>query len=121
MAVLTIDGVEMLCPSTPTWDKETLARDSGRGLDGSMQRSVVCHKEKLSLTWRSGALSMAEISKLLNAVMKNPFINVTYFSPLANAYVTREMYVGNRSANFYSVIDGKPIIIDQISFNLIER
>ena len=120
MAVLKIDGVEMPCPSTMTWDIETLDRDSGRGLDGSMQRAVICHKEKLSLTWRSGALSMEEVSKLLNAVTKNPFINVTYFSPLANAYVTREMYVGNRSTNFYSIIDGKPRI-DQISFNLIEK
>ena len=103
-----------------TWDIQTFDSDSGRSLTGIMQRSVICHKEKLSLTWRSGALSMEEVSKLLNAVTKNPFINVEYFSPLANAIVEKQMYVGDRSTNFYSIIDGKPRI-DQISFNLIER
>ena len=119
MAVLTINGQVMPCPSTMTWDIQAFDLDSGRGVDGTMQRSVICQKEKLNLTWRSGALSMSEVSMLLNEVMQ-PFIQVTYFSPLANAMVTRTMYVGDRSANFYSVINGKPVI-DTISFNLIER
>ena len=119
MAVLTINGKVMPTPSTMTWDIEALDLDSGRGLDGLMQRQVVCQKEKLNLTWRAGALSMSEVSMLLNEVMQ-PFIQVTYFSPLANAIVTREMYVGDRSTNFYSIIDGKPVI-DNISFNLVQR
>ena len=119
MAVLKINGKEMPCPSTMTWDIQAFDLDSGRGIDGTMQRTVVCQKEKLNLTWRAGALSMAEVSMLLNEVMQ-PFIQVTYFSPLANAIVTREMYVGDRSTNFYSIIDGKPVI-DNISFNLVQR
>ena len=119
MAVLTINGQVMPTPSTMTWDIQSFDLDSGRGVDGTMQRSVICQKEKLNLTWRSGALSMAEVSMLLNAV-KEPFFQVMFFSPLANAMVTKTMYVGDRSTNFYSIIDGKPVI-DTISFNLIER
>ena len=118
-AVLTIGGKVMPCPSTMQWDISTYDLDSARGVDGTMQRQVICHKEKLNLTWRAGALTMDEVSLILNSIMPT-FFNVTYFSPLANAYVTKQMYVGDRSANFYSIIDGKPVI-DEISFNLIER
>ena len=118
-AVLTIGGKVMPCPSTMQWDISTYDLDSARGVDGTMQRQVICHKEKLNLTWRAGALTMDEVSLLLNAVMPT-FFSVTYFSPLANAMVTKTMYVGDRTTNFYSIIDGKPVI-DEISFNLIER
>ena len=118
-AVLTIGGKAMPCPSTMKWDIQTYDLDSARGIDGVMNCQVICHKEKLSLTWRAGALTMDEVSLLLNAVMPT-FFSVTYFSPISNAYVTKEMYVGDRSTNFYSIIDGKPVI-DDISFNLIER
>lgn len=119
MAVLVINGKVMPTPSTMKWDIESFDRDSGRGLDGTMQRTMICQKEKLSLTWRAGALSMDEVSLLLNEVMTEYF-SVTYFSPLANATVTKEFYVGTRSTNFYSIIDGKPII-DEISMNFIQR
>jgi hypothetical protein len=119
MAVLTINGQVMPTPSTMTWDIQTFDLDSGRGINGEMQRQVICQKEKLNLTWRAGALTMAEVSMLLNAVMQ-PFFSVTYFSPLSNSMVTKTMYVGDRSTNFYSIIDGKPVI-DNISFNLVER
>ena len=109
----------MPCPSEMQWDISTYDLDSARGADGTMQRQVICHKEKLSISWRAGALTMEEVSLILNAVMPT-FFSVTYFSPLANAYVTKQMYVGDRSTNFYSIIDGKPVI-DNISFNLIER
>lgn len=118
-AVLIIDNKIMPCPSTMKWDIQTYDLDSARGIDGVMNRQVICHKEKLSISWRAGALTMEEVSLILNAVMPT-FFSVTYFSPISNAYVTKEMYVGDRSANFYSIIDGKPVI-DDISFNLIER
>lgn len=119
MAVLIINGKEMPCPSTLVWDIESFDLDSGRGIDGILNRQMVCQKEKLSLTWRAGALSMDEVSLLLNEVMTE-FFSVTYFSPLANATVTKEFYVGTRSTNFYSIIDGKPKI-NEISMNFIER
>lgn len=118
-AVLTINGKVMPCPSTMTWNLSTYDLDSSRGVDGTLQRQVICHKEKLDLTWNSADLTMEEISLILNAVMPT-FFNVTYFSPLSNAYVTKQMYVGDRSTNFYSIVNGKPVI-DNISFNLIER
>lgn len=118
-ATLIIDGKVMPCPSKLQWNIQTYDLDSSRGVDGTMNRQVICHKEKISLTWNSANLTTAQISTILNAVLPT-FFEVTYFSPLANAYVTKEMYVGDRSANFYRVIDGVPQI-DNISFNLIER
>lgn len=118
-ATLMIGGQVMPCPASLQWNLQTYDLDSSRGVDGTMNRQVICHKEKIELTWNSANLTTAEISLILNAVLPT-FFQVTYFSPLANAYVTKEMYVGDRSANFYRVIDGVPQI-DNISFNLIER
>ena len=119
MAVLKIINVEMPCPSEMQWTLQTFDLDSGRGVDGTMQRQVVCSKEALDLSWNSANLSTQEISKLLQAV-NQPFFSVTYFSPLSGAIVTKTMYVGDRNISIYSMINGK-VVADEISFTLIER
>ena len=119
MSVLTISGVEMPCPSEMQWTLQTFDLDSGRGVDGTMQRQVVCSKEALNLSWNSANLSTQEIAKLLQAV-NQPFFSVTYFSPLSGSTVTKTMYVGDRNISIYSMINGKPVM-DEISFTLIER
>lgn len=119
MATLKINNVEMPCPSSLKWTLSTYDLESSRGVDGTMQRQVICHKEKLDLSWNSAKLTTTEIAQILNAVLPT-FIQVTYFSPLANAYVTKEMYVSDRNLSFYRVVDGKPVI-DNITFSLVER
>ena len=117
--VLTINGVIMPTPSSMSWSLQTFDLDSGRSTDGTMQRTVVCHKEALNLSWNSANLTPAEISQILKAVLP-PFFKVGYFSPLEGAWVERQMYVGDRQTSFYSIIDGIPVQ-DSLSFNLIER
>ena len=117
--VLTINGVIMPTPSSMSWTLQTFDLDSGRGVDGTMNRTVVTHKEQLSLSWNSANLNASEISMILKAVLP-PFFKVGYFSPLEGAWVERQMYVGDRQTSFYSIIDGVPVQ-DSLSFNLIER
>ena len=89
--VLTINGVIMPTPSEMSWTLQTFDLDSGRSTDGTMQRTVVCHKEALNLSWNSANLTPAEISQILKAVLP-PFFKVGYFSPLEGAWVERQMY-----------------------------
>ena len=117
--VLTINGVIMPTPSEMSWTLQTFDLDSGRSTDGTMQRTVVCHKEALNLSWNSANLDASEISMILKAVLP-PFFKVGYFSPLEGAWVERQMYAGDKQTSFYSIIDGVPVQ-DSISFNLIER
>lgn len=117
--ILTIGGEPMPIPSVLSWSISTFDMDSGRGTDGTMNRCVIAHKETINLEWRSADLSPQEISKLLRAVMPT-FFTVGYYSPLSASWVEKTMYVGDRSTNFYSVIDGK-VVQDSITFTLIER
>ena len=117
--VLTINGVIMPTPSSMSWTLQTFDMDSGRGVDGTMNRTVVTHKEQLSLSWNSANLSPQEISQILKSVLP-PFFKVGYFSPLEASWQEKYFYVGDRQTSFYSIIDGVPVQ-DSISFNLIER
>lgn len=118
--VLTIGGQIMPCPSEMSWTIQTFDLSSGRGVDGTMQRTVVCHKEALNLSWNSADLSPQEISQVLKAVTSKPFFQVGYFSPLEGQWVTKTMYCGDRNISFYSFAFDQPIQ-DSLSFNLIER
>lgn len=118
--VLTINGIIMPTPSSMSWTLQTFDLDSGRGVDGTMQRTVVCNKEALNLSWNSASLSPQEISQILKAVTSSPFFKVGYFSPLEGAWQEKMMYVGDRNINFYSFAFDQPIQ-DSLSFNLIER
>lgn len=119
MSVLKINNVEMPCPSNMSWTLQSFDLDSGRGVDGTMQRQVVTSKEALDLSWNSADLTTQQVSTILQAV-NSTFFSVTYFSPLSGSTVTKTMYVGDRNISFYSIINGKPVM-DEISFTLIER
>lgn len=117
--VLTVDGVIMPTPSSMNWTLSTFDLDSGRSTDGTMQRTVVCHKQQLSLSWNSANLDASEISMILKSILPS-FVKVGFFSPLEGQWVELHMYCGDRQTNFYSIIDGVPIQ-DSLSFTLIER
>lgn len=120
MAVLTINGKEMPCPSEMKWTISAFDLDSGRNVDGDMIRNLVCQKERLDLSFNSANLTPQEISTLLKAIMP-PFIQVTYHSPLEGAIVTKTMYSSDRDINIYSAIAGQNVVADSISFALIEK
>jgi hypothetical protein len=94
------------------------SEDSGRGLDGTMYRSRVGVKARLDVECRP--MSSYDLSRLLTA-LSPVFVNVTYFDPETNAYVTKTMYAGNRSMGFAKVQPNGTILWENIKFPLIER
>lgn len=119
MAVLTINNIEIACPSVMTWELETFDSDSGRGIDGTMQRTMVCHKQKLNLEWWCADLTPTQISEILK-LLTTDFMMVKFFSPLEGQVIEIEMYVGNRNLDCFRYKNGVPQY-SSMKFNLIER
>lgn len=121
MAVLKIQNQEVACPAAMQWTLSTFDLDSSRSaIDGTLNRQVICHKEKLVLEWHCANLTPEEISQILTLTLPTFFV-VEYYSPLSASVVQKEMYVSDRETNFYRFFsDGTPQQ-DSLKFSLIER
>lgn len=120
-SVIKINGVTIKTPSTLVYTRSDYDAEEGsyRDITGTMTRQRITTKVKLELTWNSGALNIQEMSTLLKAV--DPlFFNVRYFDPYEGKFVEKVMYVGDRTTNMYSFINGNPVW-DTVSYNLIEK
>jgi hypothetical protein len=123
MALLKIDGVDIKDPSSMNWGISDLSSDeSGRSAnDGKMTKDVVAQKIKLDLAWNNPTAS--EVSAILKSVSyktKGSYFNVTYHDAEENAMLTKEFYVGDRSAPMkYKNVNGT--VYSTLSFNIIER
>lgn len=108
-------------PSSYQYDRSDYDAEEGsyRDITGTMTRQRITTKVKLTLSWNSAALAATDISKLLQAV-KPLFFEVRYFDPYEGGMTTTTMYVGDRSLDMYSFINGKPVW-RTIAFNLIEK
>ena len=113
--------VSIPTPSTLAYTRADYDSEEGsyRDITGTMSRQRITTKVKLELTWKSGALDVAGMSTLLKAV-DALFFEVRFFSPYDGKFVEKTMYVGDRSANMYSFVNGKPVW-DKVSYNLIEK
>lgn len=103
MAILTIAGVEVKDPSVLSVDITDIDKESERNANGTMQRTRVAIKRKLTVEWNP--LSNAEISKILNAV-SDVFFTVTYPDPVVGGYTTKTFYTGDRTAPVLRTIGG---------------
>lgn len=117
--LLKINGVEIKCPSSFKYTRQDYDLDSARSVTGEMVRQRICTKVKLELTWLSGEMDMKSMSTLLKA-FDDIFFEVTYYDIHDGAFITKTFYVGDRTAQMYSYVNGKPVF-NEISFNLIER
>ena len=117
---ILINGKEIKCPSTFGYTRQDFDLDSGRSaVTGELARQRICTKVSLDLTWNAGAMDVQSMATLLQAV-DAVFFQVTYFDIHDGAMRTSTFYVGDRTAQMYSMINGKPVF-DEISFTLIER
>ena len=82
-----------------------------------MIRDRITTKRKLTCEWP--ALSMGEISTLLQAV-QNVFFTVTYPDPMEGENITKTFYVGDRNMPVYMIKSGLPLW-EGLSMNFIER
>ena len=117
MAILTIAGVEVKDPSVFQVDLQDIDKESERNANGTMQRTRVAVKRKLTVEW--GPLSNSEISKILKSV-SDVFFTVKYPDPEEGKTITKTFYTGDRTSPVLRVRNGV-IMWEGLSTNLVER
>ena len=117
MAILTINGVEVKDPKSLQVEIQDIDKESERNANGTMVRTRVATKRKISVEW--SPLSNSEISKILKA-MSNVFFTVKYTDPMEGKAITKTFYVGDSSAPVYSIANGR-VIFKSFSANFIEK
>lgn len=102
-ALVTVGGVPLPEPSTYNAQTSTLV-DSARNVEGKMIGAVVRDDvAKVELSWRYLPVQeWAKVGKLFKTAAGGSFIHsVTFFDQTEGAYVTREMYVSDRSSGMW--------------------
>ena len=82
---------------------EDIDKESERNANGTMQRTRVATKRKLTVEWPP--LSNSEISKILGA-LSDVFFTVKYPDPMVGGITTKTFYSGDRTAPVLKVING---------------
>lgn len=114
--IKTIDGQTIRPPSTYVWEEEDAsAPNAGRTEAVVMHKLRVGQVVALQLSWK--ALTTAEISDILTKFSPE-YITLEYLDPKAGGYLTKEFYVGNRSAPLYNC---KLNIWENVSFKVVAR
>lgn len=91
--------------------------DTGRTMDGTMQRGRVATKIRLDITCRM--LNSTEISTLLNLIQPE-FVTVVYDDPMYGT-VTKIMYANNNPATYQILYENGEEYWSGVTFPLIER
>jgi hypothetical protein len=102
-ALVTVAGVALPEPSTYNASTSTLV-DSARNVQGKMIGSVIRDDvAKVEMSWRYLPVAeWAKIGKLFKTSTGGSFINpVTFFDQTEGKYVTRQMYVSDRTAGMW--------------------
>lgn len=114
-----VDGVDMPCPSK--WDvgyQDISQPDSGRTLDGKMQKNRIGQKVKIELEWKG--VSDEDASTILTA-FDPEFVDITYRDTKTNSILTKNFYTGDRKGATYWWNPDSGWTYSTISFNVIER
>lgn len=102
-ALVSIAGKDLPEPSTYSGNTATLV-DAGRNARGKMIASVIRDDvAKVELSWRYLTVKQwGNINKLFKRSAGGKFINtVKFFDQTAGTWVTRKMYVSDRSAGMW--------------------
>lgn len=117
MAVLKINGVEILAPSDIQIGIMDLSK-AERNARGTMIIERIATKRKLEVSYNYA--SKTELSTLLAQLSDDVFFTVTYHDPLTGSTRTGTFYVGDRNVGVIDFINGVPRYKD-VKFSLIER
>lgn len=114
--IRAVDGKQVACPASYQWKLEDVSSpDAGRSENGTMHKERIGQTVKIELSWNG--VTTEEASAILKAF--NPeYILVEYLDPMYGDYVTKEFYVGNRSAPMYNAAKN---LWQNVSFNIIAR
>lgn len=102
-SLVTVNGFEFPEPSEYSGNTATLV-DSGRNLEGKMIGAVIRDDvAKVTLKWKYLTVEeWANINACFKESAGGSFINeVTFFDQSAGDYVTKEMYVNDRTAGMW--------------------
>ena len=91
--------------------------DTGRTLDGTMDKNIVAQKITLACEWSGMRDEYA--SKLLNLAKSNTYIELTYPDPLLGKDTTKTFYTGTPSVTLLNIANN--YCYWNISFNFIEK
>lgn len=98
-ALVKIAGYELPEPSEYAANTATLV-DSARNVNGRVIGSVIRNDvAKVELKWRY--LTAEQWANILRLFTNNFYNSVTFYNQSTASYVTREMYVGDRSAGIW--------------------
>lgn len=104
-------------PSSLQWGIQSVSSsDAGRDMDGKMHVELVTRKRKLELSWNG--IDFATTSEILKAFNPETFW-VSYLDAQTNTTLTKQFYVGDRTAMVNSYADGYRWY-STVSFNIIE-
>ncbi len=102
-ALVRVGGLDLPEPSTYSGNTATLV-DSGRNVQGELIASVVREDvAKVELTWNYlTAQQWAAINKKFSGKHGGSFVNdVTFYDQTSGDWITRRMYVSDRSAGMW--------------------
>ena len=102
-ALVRVAGLDLPEPSTYSGNTATLV-DSGRNVQGELIASVVREDvAKVELTWNYlTAQQWAAINKKFSGKHGGSFVNdVTFYDQTSGDWITRQMYVSDRSAGMW--------------------
>ena len=93
--------------------------DQARTADGIVRGSVIARANKIELKW--AVLSPEVWSDICKFFDKHFYFNVHYYDMAANAFRTKKMYVGDRSAMPFKInaTTGKPLYYLECQANII--
>lgn len=113
---MKINGVSITTPKVYEVTINDLDGESNRNAGGQLMRDRIAVKRKITLEWPP--LTQSQISTILNAV-SNVFFSCEFIDP-QNGRITKTMYVGDRSAPAYQVINGQ-VKWSGLKMNFVEK
>jgi len=100
------------------WQRNDIdAPNTGRTMDGTMQRGRVTTKIRMDITCRP--MKASELQTILNAIYPE-YVNVIYDDPMYGR-VTKTMYSNNNPASFLVIQENGEEWWTGVTFPLVER
>lgn len=120
MELVKINGVELNnpAPAPPyNFSKKEMDLDSGRSLDGVMQRNVLPHHPH-TLTLKFPPMGKNEMTNLLQ-MLDHSMLSVTAFDPFIGDMATYPMYHGDLNPAINIYVEDR-ILYDEFQVELVE-
>ena len=118
MAVITINGTSFNPSAMTIGIMDVSAPDAGRDQSGKMYKMLITSKRKIEVEWWYPSPTLTK--SILTAAMSSEYVTVGYTDPYTNAWTTKTMYVGDRSAPVEMWGTNRKLY-NKVSFSLIER